>query len=605
MVSSPVSRFPAFFGGILLLLMMIGCEFSLHEDNFVEVPYPTDYPTVNISFNGGSDTIRISKVTQLNYKLLVENEQDVYGIFRLQNQTWRIYSDSGNFIIDPSLLEDAIDSLTLEVYVPTHSGSLASNLENEFYILTRKWIVIVDDAIPAPITACLSNTPEGYLKVTWLMSGHLNFSKYTLNISSVNGGMGRTLDILDRNQHYYIDSCYIGGHCSYAVRTQVYGYYNQDFGTPAVADEPKPQLNFVETSPDSIRISWNRLRQHAKYTLTEQYPELLLADTRDTSITVAAPGFGNWKTYMIVASPLCSSCGTEYNLMNTESYGLGTYILPNWPAYSYNRADNMVYSNRYEYVIGYDAATQDTTGYSHLNGVLYGGLSSCPTNSSAMAITTMDQIAVYSDKSLQNPVLIPYPSADYLDHIQFCDNNTIATARTGVYEQIDLSSQQVKLTMSIADYPVYSKWACISTSRLAEYVSVVTKNGGSLYRISNDYPIPEYSDNRCYRSSYFNPDHDELLQTFFGNNVLEFRDPNGYNLIRTLNLPAPDLVICNIDPVTGHLLLRDYTDLYIIDLATGSTVLKLKSSDGRPKLYGNFIYGNCGRTFNIQKFLKK
>lgn len=588
------------------MLGLFSCEYPLDEDNFVEVKKPSDFPVVTILFNGGIDTVRISDITQVHYNLATTGQGTFFGEFRLQDQSWRIDSKEGDIYLDPARLSIGYDTLVLELRFPTNSGSIAGNLNQEFYIEKKKWVAIIDNSLAEPISPVASTTPQGYLKLSWPRCEQYNFMNYTIHVADSYGYFNTVL-ISNRDHNYFVDSCFIGGNISYSIYSRIYGSSQQNYGTGAVITEAKPVLNFTETSPDSVRITWNKMRPHALYKLFENENILLLEHTGVNSLTVAAPGFGKWTQYQLSAASTCvNNCESGY-VMNADmvNYGLGTYLLPNWPRYAYNRNEKIVYSSKYDNVIGFDATTQNIVNTVSLKNVIYGGLCSSPTNSSQMAITTDQSIVVYNDKTLQNPLIIPENSAVSLDHLLLTDNGIIATAQGGVYRQVRLSDLQEIVNIPYSNYPVGSKWACISTSKSGQYADIVGYAGKSLYHIADNAATLVYSDSRSYRSTLFNENNEQLFQTFTGNNTLEIRNAANYALIRSITLPVINLVLCNVDPVTGFLLLTDYEYMYVIDLETSRLKVRLKSIDFIPRLYNNFIYGHCGRTFDISKFYRK
>lgn len=596
-----------FFLFILVLQAFFwqSCEYPLYQDNNLDIAPPGPPPEVEISFNGGIDTLRLSGEVTLNYELNMQLPEKFRGEFRLQGKEWNIFNNSGSIYLSASQFNNGYDSLVLKLYFTTHTGSIAEQFGVEQQIVSRKWIVVIDDS-PAPvINLQASTTSEGYLRLNWEKCNHLNFASYTLNISRGNNNVRRVI-ISDAGITQFIDSLYIGGDFKYLMECKLAGNGDNSYGNSFEINEPMPEMTFSEPHPDSVMISWNKLRPQARFRIqSDANNQTLEVDNfQGQSIIVEAPGFGSYKRYQITAYPgFQLTYSEQYKLVESNNYSLGENILPNWPKYAYNRVENMVYSNRYDNVMAYNANNQAVENQKHLYQLNYGGTSACQRNSSALAITTMDSIAVYSNKQLLNPTMIFHDAASYLDHLCFTNQGIIALSYNGYYSQIRISDKKELISIPVDDYPVYSKWACIATSVNGDYVNIVTNLGGKIYHISGETYEQTYSDSRNYRSAIFDEAGTVLLQTYNESNHLEFRNPADYSLIRSLPLPDSKLVLCNQDPVTGWLLLTDYKYLYIIDYNTGIIKLKMKSNDMRPRLYNNFIYGHSGYTFNILPFI--
>jgi hypothetical protein len=224
-----------------------------------------------------------------------------------------------------------------------------------------------------------------------------------------------------------------------------------------------------------------------------------------------------------------------------------------------------------------------------------------------VAAISTDNIYVFNDKTLQSPVLIPY-NAGYnsIDHFYFTDNDMIAVVQPSRYDLISIAEKRVVLTFPITDYPVYSKWACSSTSKDGKYACVVTKNGIKVYDLSSGAANLIYTDTRVYRSALFDINNPaRLLLTFYDVNTMEIRNMPDFSLISSPSLPDKSEVLRNIDPESGYLLMTDYKYLYVFDPINSKVIFKMVSGDSRPQLYDNRLFSESGYGLDISKYLKK
>jgi hypothetical protein len=224
-----------------------------------------------------------------------------------------------------------------------------------------------------------------------------------------------------------------------------------------------------------------------------------------------------------------------------------------------------------------------------------------------VAAISTDKIYVFNDKTLQNPLVIPYNIGNNsLDHFYFTDNDMIAVLRPSRYDLISIASKSVVITFPVTDYPVYSKWACSSTSKDGRYACIVTMNGIKVYDLSSGTAVLIYSDSRVSRSALFDINNpNRLFLTFYSDNTLEIRNMPDFSLLSSSVLPDKGEVMRNIDPESGYLLMTDYKYLYVFDLIKSKVIFKMVSTDSRPQLYDNRLFSNSGYGLDISKYLQK
>jgi len=596
------------FSLIFILAGLCGCEYNLDKKNFRDIEKPPASHPFDLSLLSGNDTIKVFGETEITYSFNTYGLEIKAGVFKIQGKTWTEYSESGMFYLSPEDLIPGYDTLTLELYTRTGSGSLADLLDAENYVAVKKWLVVSDNRPSPVITPVKSTTKEGFLKLSWPKCSQYNFNYYRLQ-GTINSNTVVRKNFSDADSNFYVDSCYIGGPAIYRVDVMVFSEYSYNMGNNLQFEEPSPVLNFEESGIDSVRIFWNKAKYPARYKLTipNTTPEVVLLDSQvDTSCIVATPGFGSYTSYDLFTLPVNLNFNNGYIRRDSKYYSLGTHFLPNWPKYAYNRLEKVMYTSSYNNIQCYDPLTVNLLNSQNISKLSYAGLFSCPTNSAKVAALSSENIYIYENRNLLNPVIISLNGGIVGDYFYLTDNDLIAVVRSGKYEQIRISDQQLIASFTITDYPYYSKWACFSTSNDGEYASIVTKNGGHIYRIANGNATEIYSDTRVYRSVMFNEtDKNQLFMTFYENNILEVRDPADFSLTNSITLPGNKSVICNIDPETGYMLLTDYELLYVMDLSIPKLKLKLRSSDYRPRLYNNRLFSESGYSYDITKLLQK
>ncbi len=596
---------------ILILLSFSGCEYQLDKVNFRDLKKPSDLHQFDLNLVAQDDTIRIFTRTEFTCNFNTYGLEVRKGEFSLQGTSWGVYSEKAKFTVSPENFYPGYDTLTLVLITSSGSGSLADILEAEGYKVVRKWLVLVDGR-PAPIiTATKSITPEGFLRISWPKCEQYNFQYYSFRGWPEMGTGSISKTITDPGQNYYIDSCFAGGKSDYRVDSKVYGDNMFSYGNQLYLDEPYPLLSFIELGVDSLRVAWNKSPYSVTYKLMRNdlgQDSIIFQSHTDTSYTMANPGFGQRAQFKLSTSSRYESPNSKnYTLYDYKNYVLGKGIAGNWPDYAYNRFDKVLYTSTYDDMECFDIETLSLQKSKYLKNLIYQSVYSCPTNSAKVAAITADSIYVFADKSLQNPAKIPYDCWGYsIEHFYLTDNDLIAIEKPNKYELIRISDKQLMATINLSDYPTSGRSACISTSRKGEYACMATPNGINLFKIENGSVSTLYTDTRVYRSALFNVNTDgQLLLTFYENNTLEVRNASDFSLVRTITLPTNAEVLRNIDPESGYLLLTDFEYMYVLDLSNSKILFKVRSTDFKPKLYGNKLFSGNGYYLDIYKYLHK
>jgi hypothetical protein len=588
---------------IFCLSFLQGCEYQSEKDFFVNVEPPPSTHNMTLTLSSSSDTIRIFCPTTLTYNINTFGLKFLGGFFSLGDKQWEVKSDTGRITLSPGDFSAGKYQLVLNAYTNSGSGSIADFFGGEGYNAVKNWPMLIDASIGAAIKVTISVAADGYFKVSWPKCEQYNFVSYEvkglLNLHPFSK-VYTNADITS-----YIDSSFVGGTGLVAVNLTLTNNYISGIYTNV--NEPIPVLKFEELGIDSLRISWEKSKYRAHYRMEKQYITIFESSVK-TSLTIPNPGFGSYVQFNLFTSPVipCSE-NYSYTRLDSRYYTQGVYLASNWPTWGYNSMDKAVYVRTYDYIQCYDVQTFNLLRNYSIANLLSQGQYSCPTNSTKVAAIASDKIYVFNDKTLQNPVVIPYNIGNNsLDQFYFTDNDMIAVLRPSRYDLISIASKSVVLTFPVTDYPVYSKWACSSTSKDGRYACIVTMNGIKVYDLGSGTATLIYSDSRVYRSALFDINNpNRLFLTFYSDNTLEIRNMPDFSLVSSSVLPDKGEVMRNIDPESGYLLMTDYKYLYLFDLIKSKVIFKMVSTDSRPQLYDNRLFSNTGYGLDISKYLKK
>jgi hypothetical protein len=588
---------------VLMILLLWGCEYEPEKENFREVEPPSMYRTFDLEITPSTDTIEVFNTAQFLYNINAGNLRLQSGGFSMAGVNWKIFSYAGEFTINPVEFRPGLDTLKLQIITNSGTGSLADFAGVEGYMVERHWLFLIDGR-PAPyILSSWSVTPEKYLKISWTKCDQYNFKSYELEGSANSNIIKKTYT--DKEITSYVDSFFVGGDANYRISSRVITGNQHTWGQSIRFSTPTPVMYFSGDGTDSLRISWDRSMFNAKYRLYSQN-QVLFESSTDTSFTVVHPGFGRFRDFgLYVMSSVNPSPDSWYTLKKFQNYSLGQSIAGNSPVYGYNHIDKVVYTNTYNDIQCFDAETAGLLRKYRIENLIYSGYYACPTNSTRVAVLSRDSIYVFDNKALQKPQTIRYYTGNNsVEHFFYADNDIIAVAFAKNYNLVSIAEKKIKTVIPVDDYPVYSKWACISTSKDAGYFCIVTLNGIKLYKNENWVAELTYSDSRVYRSVLFDiNDPEKLYLTFNNSNLLEIRNPVDFSLLGSFYLPTNAQVFCNMDPETGYMLLTDYSFIYVVDPLTGEVALRMLCNVSRPRLFNSRLYSETGFTYSIKHLL--
>ncbi len=556
-----------------------------------------------ISLSSTSDTIKIYGPTVLTYDINTYGLKIVSGFFSLGDKKWEVTSDTGRISISPADFSSGKYQLSLNAYTNSGSGSVADYFGGEGYNAVKNWPMLIDANMGAAIKPSFSVTSDGYFKVSWPKCEQYNFVSYEVKGSLNFNNFTKVYTNSDITS--YIDSSFVGGTLFFQVNTILSNW--KTMGISNSTDEPFPVLKFEDLGVDSLRIYWDKSKYRAHYRIEKDYVTIFESSDK-SSVTIPNPGFGDNPEFNLFTSPVVP-CPDNYNYTKLDSkhHSQGVNLASNWPTWGYNSIDKALYVNTYDNIQCYDVQTFSLLRNYTIANLIDQGQYSCPTNSSRVAAISTDNIYIFNDKTLQNPIVIPYDIGyNSVDHFYFTDNDMIAVVQPSRYDLISIAEKSVVLTFPITDYPVYSKWACSATSKDGKYACIVTMNGIKVYDLSSGTANLIYSDTRVYRSALFDINNpDRLLLTFYDGNMLEVRNMPDFSLVSSTTLPDKSEVLRNIDPESGYLLMTDYKYLYVFDLINSEMIFKMISTDSRPQLYDNRLFSNTGYGLDISNYLKK
>lgn len=587
-----------------LLLGMLSCKYEPNDVYFEEISPPSPFHQLEIGLWPSGDTIMIFNKTQLRANVNTYGLTIHKGIFTLDNQTWQSTGPDLSFFVDPQKYKPGFYDLSLELFTNSGTQSLADMLGTEGYIVKRNWVVVIDGR-PAPEVGEISFQSKGkHLMVSWPKLNQFNFKYYEVSYEH-SYAKSRKIIIRHPDSCSFVDTVFCGGDIFITVRNHV--FTNDLYNTKSIRHyEELPEMRFESIGLDSLRILWHQSKFKCRYSLyTNHQSAPIFVTNKDTCVTIESPGFAYFKYYWLEIAPFQSASVVNNLMTEWRNYVLGTKISKSWLHYAYNVNQKALYTSYYENIQSFDIYSMSQIGSYNLEDNF--AHFSSPSNSARVAVLSDKKITIFEDKSLSGPSgTLSHNYGSNIDHFLYTDNGYIAIAKPNQYIFFSATQQSIVTTISIENYPVYSKWACIATSQDGRFAGICSYEGILIYDIFEGNSSLIYSDNRSYRSVSFHPiEKEKLLITFKGSNDMEIRNAGDFSLIKAVQLPSPSLVICNIDPESGNLLLTDYDYLYVYNYLLEKVLLKVKCDDMKPKVFNNRLFSYNGYHLDITEYLLK
>jgi hypothetical protein len=592
-----------------ILLLFTSCEYELSGEFNRDIAKPVPTHPFSLDLNPKTDTVYIVGNMSLNYNFNNDNLNIINIKFELNGKTINdnITAHSGTIQINGKDLTTG--EYKLKATLITHSGtnSIADGLGAEGYIATKEWTVIVDHPyitdIPKPV---FSKTADGFLKISWEKCNVRSFQYYSLGTPS-----NRKFKIYDRNTTSFVDSLYIPNGMQMAdISFTYYSEYGMLGTNQAVTTiaESLPDIKFEKKGVDSVRIYWKRATYNVRYELfTDNHyaykPTVpLFKNYTDSSVIVEQSGF-EWINYKLKISSFIQPPGETVltRTGNSAVFYQGRSFNYGLNELAYNFMDKILYLSANTSTYRHNIEKMSYDKYIVCNLGTY--KNSCPTNSGKVAIITPTDISIYSDKELSTKVSMSFQRKP--DYFILCDNDIVVmSSSTNGLEYVNVAENRILSSKLLDSYSSANTWSCTSTTIDARYSCVVSTTGVSVFEFANSQLTTKYTDTHAYRSCLFDKTNPYLIVlTSSGSSELEIRNITDFSLVKTIQMIANNIVLCNIDPETGYLLATDFTRVYFINIQTGKTVYSMRCTNKKPRLFKGKLISNDGNYIDINSKL--
>ncbi|HEV8513626.1 MAG TPA: hypothetical protein VGQ59_10125 [Cyclobacteriaceae bacterium] len=129
------------------------------------------------------------------------------------------------FSMNPFSYSNGSHQVDLKIKLATQSGSLAEHLNAEYYLVEKKFTIVIDPT-PPPTISPTAKIENGFLTIRWNAIAQKNFA-YTIKRT----GIFPDSTIVNKGLDHFVDPGYVGGPITYEFRASGYTFYEKVLGT--------------------------------------------------------------------------------------------------------------------------------------------------------------------------------------------------------------------------------------------------------------------------------------------------------------------------------------------------------------------------------------
>ena len=602
----------------LLLLILAGCEASLHE-NFVDIEKPDKTPLgINLNaFAEGENIIIYQENIPIYYSFETSGREVLKAEFTLGDLLFESNGKSGELWFSPNQLPNGNYTLTCNLYVATNTGSIADQAGMEAYGGTMSWKVTVayeKEPTETPEMATRINE-EGYLELTWEKPyyKYMNFLNYTvykrgeLLATIEDAGITSFTDkghVLDNGDWYNVKANFeddVSWYVGYKILP------NDNITIEQVED-----LSAI----DFCTVKWSNGKGYKCKWNIYVNQELKMKETEETSISIPLCAFGTqqYDLHYIQVEAVAYDAADRgsYTYSQSSTVGMmGKYLGNGFTNFDYNESDNTLYYSIFDEI--YSMSVPDLKPIARHSSVSPANNTNAINTSemnSRVLVSYNDALALYEGKMLTAPLIHPVSNrvngmgARILnDDRIFYIEQTYPKDLMACILSADMESEK-RVTL-----PESSFYGNGVVSADGKYIYLDSSVEIAIYTMSPEFEILEkkvYPTNESpFSNARFMPHNSSLLlvrrATTNTDGVITI-----YNTEDMTAVHSYEAQYANIDPKTGYLCLSQEDQVEIIDINSGETLFPLPIKQYQQAyLLGGILISSYGHVLNINPYLKK
>lgn len=274
------------------------CDYSPSGSNYEEIN-PNPHVIAELTLNDDQDTVIVRGQATLAFASNLPGREYLGQKLEIGNTVISEGQFESRYFFDSQKLSDGYHIITYTVYANSGTGSLADKSRAEIIEVSRKWVLLVDNAPPKPITIRSLKPEGGQLKVTWKPYQGRWFKNIQLKRQIGEGQNYTMFTSTNPNDSVWFDNSYLGGLATYQIVVNLddRNQNNSATGTTSSYYYPLPTVlttTYNEAHEGTITFSATPFyKNFESYYLSTPFGSITGNTSTDTVKTFPDPGFGS------------------------------------------------------------------------------------------------------------------------------------------------------------------------------------------------------------------------------------------------------------------------------------------------------------------------
>ena len=611
----------------LLAISVAGCDMPLSDDFEQHITYEENVPisiVFNTNWENGTMMLTGKDAFVIPYSISALDKNIIEIEMNLGNKKWEYCQPNGELVIYRDEMNDGNYTLTCNVIIKSGTGSLADQINNEFYGASFSLPVQVNRSLETPKRIRQYVSTDGFLALEWDKPevGHLELIDYSLYYSGP--GYFNT-ETIAASENRYIDDKYAGEERYYQLTANLKDRYTNQIVTwiiDSYSMDNNIDISYKKMDNGRVIVEW--LNPYPHQVKINGMNDLIDIDLKSNNLSFSIP-------------PLKDNCWDDIQTISLE---FSNTINPETPFYNhtidiplyadnvtdgkfanfyYNRTDNKVYAITQNELIAINPDNYQSVKEKDLNTYYAGEMCTSPNSSLVVAY-----VANVNNQN-NNDYLIAYRNSDMeeLWRVPCLDKRYNGTGKEQLFLTTDnkliyfseRSSQIYAIVMNVftgarekeirldADSYIYEmaispdgKKICYSES-FATYIYDLDN-----YEVKGKHTL--FADDYLKRCFFMVDRPNEMATTCNSNNDVTYWDLTTREKIRIIS-PINSSSLLTIDQYTGNLLLKNNRKMYVASDNDGSILFETNSITNSCSLVNNHLNSYDGMLLNLNNYMAK
>lgn len=550
---------------VLSLLLFVSCTYSPDGLTFVDVKKTDSIPALDLTLSFNSDSIYLYTATNISFSLKMAGQDFSYAEIRYYDNVIKTYETDYTFTVVPQGTTDWKD-LTIDFYVATGSGSLASQLKSEFTKVTKTWKIKSIDIKTVGLHSGYRIHKDGYLQVYLVKPNGDSGLTYQCSSSYTADEPVESGDTL-----FYAAKSYLSGIALFNFYVKATGYYSI-YSESLTVNLPDPKFEISEYLGDSCILNCTSSPIKCYYGFNKKILQGTSASWKvpyafdsngSVYLSQYAPGDNQGLSLLRTISASLTPITTQRNYLYCYSLGRDKFYLSTDASYP------ELTNSSYPLPVGVEWFAKPKMKVA------------CSPNGNYIAGYYNSKIYVYGE-SLKSDIQIPVdPMSNSLRYLAVTNDGAVTYLKGAEVVMKNLTGtgwQSFSFTSNADPNALALYVSNISNSIDGKYVCVRGATDFKIYDVSNHTSANVIYENASgdIRGAIAHPTNPGLMYIKKVSSI-ELRSLPTYDLVKTINLPFTSFYMHSLDPYSNLFVLSSGSYYYFMNAESGAIVYKLRS----------------------------